>query len=399
MLRSLRDLLGSTILATDGEIGKVHDFYFDDEHWTVRYMVADTGGWLMGRLVLLSPVALGEPDWSGRIFPVSLTRQQIEDSPSAESDRPVSRQHQLELHGYYGWPLYWVGGMDTAGILGVYPELVVEPELHKAETPAKGAETVGQGQDDPHLRSTREVTGYHIQAADGGIGHVQDFVVDDEDWTIRHMVVDTRNWLPGKNVLVSPQSIAEVNWEDHKVRVNLPREKIKEAPGFHASALISRQYESISSMIADLARDVPLVRVSARESLVAIGGPAVPALVEALGNPNRHLRWEAAKALSQIGDPAAAEALVKALEDELFGIRWLAAEGLIAVGREGLKPLLRALIQRSDSDWLRQGAHHVLHELARTGLEEVRPVLAALEDIEPSIDVPLVARTTLDALN
>jgi HEAT repeat protein len=212
------------------------------------------------------------------------------------------------------------------------------------------------------------------------------------------MVVDTRNWLPGKNVLVSPQSIAHVSWEDHKVYVDLPREKIKGAPGFHASALTSRQYESISSMIADLARDVPLVRVSARESLVAIGGPAVPALIEVLGDSNKHVRWEAAKALSQIGDPAAAEALVKTLEDELFGVRWLAAEGLIALGRDALKPLLQALIERSDSDWLRQGAHHVLHELAGTGLEDVRPVLAALEDIEPSIEVPPVARATLDEL-
>ena len=398
MLRSLRDLLGGTILATDGEIGKVHDFFFDDEHWTVRYMVADTGGWLTGRLVLLSPAALGEPDWSGRTFPVSLSRKQIEDSPSVESDRPVSRQHELELHGYYGWPLYWGGGMVTAGTLGVYPELVVQPELHKEETPARGEEAVGQAQDDPHLRSAREVTGYHIQAADGGIGHVQDFIVDDEDWAIRHMVVDTRNWLPGKNILVSPQSIARVSWEDHKVYVDLPREKIEEAPDFRAAALMSRQYESISSMIVDLTRDVPLARMSAREALVAIGGPAVSALTEALVNPIRHVRWEAAKALGQIGDPAAAEALVRALEDEIFGVRWLAAEGLIAVGRQGLKPLLQALIHRSDSDWLRQGAHHVLHELARAGLEEVRPVLAALEDIEPSIDVPPAARNALDAL-
>ena len=122
-----------------------------------------------------------------------------------ESDRPVSRQHELELHGYYGWPLYWGGGMVTAGTLGVYPELVVQPELHKEETPARGEEAVGQAQDDPHLRSAREVTGYHIQAVDGGIGHVQDFIVDDEDWGIRYMLVDTRNWLPGESVLVSPQ--------------------------------------------------------------------------------------------------------------------------------------------------------------------------------------------------
>ena len=399
MLRKLRDLLGSTILAKDGAIGKVHDFYFDDEHWTVRYMVADTGGWLTGRLVLLSPIALGEPDWSGRTFPVSLTRQQIEDSPGVDSDRPVSRQHQIDLHGYYGWPLYWGGGMETAAVLGAYPGLVLQPEPYKRGKPAVGEETVGQAQDDPHLRSTREVTGYHIEAVDADIGHVQDFIVDDEDWAIRYMLVDTRNWLPGKNVLVSPQSIGQVSWEDRKVYVDLPRQSIKEAAGFHASAIARRQYESTSSAIADLARDDPLVRVRARHWLEAIGRPAVPALIEALADPSSQVRWEAAKALGRMGDPAAAPSLVRALQDRGFGVRWLAADGLIALGPAGLVPLLQALVKRSGSVWLRQGAHRVLHELARGQLKDVlQPVVAALEGIEPSLAVPPAAEAALEAL-
>jgi HEAT repeat protein len=213
------------------------------------------------------------------------------------------------------------------------------------------------------------------------------------------MLVDTRNWLPGKNVLVSPQSIGRVSWEDRKVYVDLPRQSIKEAAGSHASALARRQYESTSSAIADLARDDTLVRVHARDWLVGIGGPAVPALIEALADPNRQVRWDAAKALSQIADPAAAPALVRALRDRGFGIRWLAAEGLIALGSKGLVPLLRALIQHSDSVWLRQGAHHVLHDLAKRDLKDVlQPVLAALEGIEPSLTVPLAARAALEAL-
>ena len=242
MIRSLKDLYGHTILAKDGEIGKVHDFYFDDKHWTVRYLVADTGGWLTGRLVLLSPVALGQPDWGARAFPVSLTRQQIEDSPSADSDLPVSRQHEAELHRYYGWPMYWGGGMGAAGILAMYPELVVEPRPRAEETLAADEETVNREQGDPHLRSTRAVTGYHIQATDGQIGHVEDFLADD-GWAIRYVVADTRNWLPGKAGLLSPAWIDQVSWDDRKVYVDLPREKIRHAPEFDASVPVSRQSE------------------------------------------------------------------------------------------------------------------------------------------------------------
>jgi len=100
MLRSLKKLFGNKILATDGQIGRVHDFYFDDQEWTVRYMVADTGGWLKGRLVLISPAALGEADWGAESFPVNLTRQQIGESPGIEEDLPVSRQQEIELQRY-----------------------------------------------------------------------------------------------------------------------------------------------------------------------------------------------------------------------------------------------------------------------------------------------------------
>ena len=156
---------------------------------------------------------------------------------------------------------------------------------------------------------------------------------------------------------------------------------------------------TIGALIADLGRKDGLVRESARQSLVAIGGPAVASLIEALADPNKQMRWEAAKALGQIGDPVSAHALVSALEDEVFDVRWLAAEGLIAIGREALVPLLHAVIECSDSLWLREGVHHVLHGLSRGDLEEMlRPVLAALEDVEPSIEVPFAAESAVDAL-
>jgi HEAT repeat protein len=155
----------------------------------------------------------------------------------------------------------------------------------------------------------------------------------------------------------------------------------------------------ISSLVADLSKKDGAVRERARQSLVAIGAPAVTYLVEALANRNELLRWEAAKALGEIGSPAAAPALVAALEDEVFDVRWLAAEGLIALRGEGLVPLLRALVERPDSLWLREGAHHVLHDVSRGRLEEVlRPVVAALDDIEPSVEVPFAAKTVLSGL-
>ena len=156
---------------------------------------------------------------------------------------------------------------------------------------------------------------------------------------------------------------------------------------------------TIGALIADLGRKDGLVRERARQSLVAIGGPAVASLIEALADPNKQMRWEAAKALGQIGDPAAAHVLMSALEDEVFDVRWLAAEGLSAIGRKALVPLLQALIERSDSLWLREGVHHVLHDLSRGELKEVlRPVLAALEDVEPSLEVPFAAKSAVDAL-
>jgi HEAT repeat protein len=156
---------------------------------------------------------------------------------------------------------------------------------------------------------------------------------------------------------------------------------------------------TIGALIADLGVKDGMVRERARQSLVAIGGPAVAPLIEALADRNEQMRWEAAKALCQIADPASAPALVTILEDEVFDVRWLAAEGLIALGRGALVPLLQALMEHPDSLWLREGAHHVLHELSGGDLKEVlRPLLAALEDVEPSVEVPLAAESALDAL-
>jgi HEAT repeat protein len=176
----------------------------------------------------------------------------------------------------------------------------------------------------------------------------------------------------------------------------------RKVPNRSSAALASAiDSADIPALIAVLAGNDGLERQRAREALVDIGKPAVGALIEALASPdsNHHMRWEAAKALCDLGDPEAASVLVSALEDEYFGVRWLAAEGLISLGRDGLVPLLATLVRRSDSAALRESAHHVLRMLNQGNLHaQIGPVLAALEDIQPILEVPVAAHAALDAL-
>ncbi|MDZ4797229.1 MAG: PRC-barrel domain-containing protein [Bryobacteraceae bacterium] len=233
MLRQTKDLKGYKLSASDGEIGKVKEFYFDDQSWAVRYLVADTGGWLSGRQVLISPYALDPARTDDKIIPVDLTRKQIENSPSLDADKPVSRQYEMQYYPYYGWPGYW-GGPYMWGSAG-YP---VRGQGGWSET------TRHKENDDPHLRSTQDVTGRTIQAQDGVIGDVEDFVVDDETWAIRYLIVDTGNWWPGKKVLISTRWIERISWEESKVFINLTRETIKQGPEYTEEALITRDYET-----------------------------------------------------------------------------------------------------------------------------------------------------------
>jgi sporulation protein YlmC with PRC-barrel domain len=233
MLNKARTLKGYKLDSFDGEIGTVKEFYFDDHHWTIRYLVADTGNWLLGRQVLISPYALVTVNKEEQYITVDLTKKQIEDSPSLNSDKPVSRQFENDYYGYFGWPLYWGGPY----MWGAYPYIVHDRDKWKDHTQGGKAW-------DPNLRSTSAVNGYHIQTIDGEIGHVEDFIVDDETWAIRYLIVDTRNWWPGKKVLISPKWIERVSWSESKVFVNLTRETIKQSPEYTEESLITRDYET-----------------------------------------------------------------------------------------------------------------------------------------------------------
>ena len=233
MFDNARILTSYTLNALDGAIGSVKEFYFDDQHWAIRYLVADTGTWLAERQVLISPYALGGVDRAARQIAVRLTRQQIEDSPSVGTDIPVSRQFQDAYFGFFGWPMYWTGPY----MWGSYPYIARDPD------PSPRAGTSERAWD-PHLRSTRDVEGHHLQATDGEIGHIEDFIIDEETWAIRYLVVATRNWWPGKKVLVSPHWIERVSWDESKVFVALSRETIQAAPEYSSELLLNREYET-----------------------------------------------------------------------------------------------------------------------------------------------------------
>ena len=233
MLRSMKGLLDYGLQARDGKIGAVDDFLFDDGSWKVRYLVAQTGGWLRGQLVLISPAALKPPEWQSHLFPVDLTRDEIEQSPSILSDAPVARQKELELARHYNWPVYWA--IDGLGGFGATP--VIAPVEPPPASPKQ--------QGNPHLRSLREVRGYRIQARDGEIGHLDDLIVDDDEWSVRYLIVDTRNWLPGRKVLVAPGWIDEVSWEDARVIVSHSRSEVENSPSYDPSTPVNRQYEEV----------------------------------------------------------------------------------------------------------------------------------------------------------
>ena len=238
MLRTIKQIQGDKLSACDGEIGRVKDFYFDDLDWVVRYVVADTGSWLPGRLVLISPHALGHLYRGGRVLLVNLTREEIEKSPSIETHKPVSRQYEEDYHRYYGWPNYWLGD----GLWGMSGFPVVPPPPGRVPGDQWTRRGGKQKSKDSHLRSAKAMTGYEIQAIDEAIGHVADFVIDDENWVIRHAVVDTKHWLSGKGVMISPGEINRISWDESKVYVDLTKEAVVGSPAFDPASFGIREH-------------------------------------------------------------------------------------------------------------------------------------------------------------
>ena len=229
MLQSVKQLYGDKLGALDGEIGHVKDFYFDDQSWTVRYVVADTGSWLMGRKVLISPHAFGRLCQQGKDLLVNLTRKQVEDSPSIESHKPVSRQYEEEYYQYYGWPFYWQG--DGLWGMSNFPVVPPSPDPLPSESALAHDRTLERP--DAHLRSTQAVNGYQVQASDGTIGHVCDFMMDGQSWAIEQLVIKTGHRLSGKEVQIPSSKVDRISYEKSTVFVNLTMAAVEQSPTHH----------------------------------------------------------------------------------------------------------------------------------------------------------------------
>jgi hypothetical protein len=231
---------GFSIEASDGKIGKVCDFLFDDTTWKLRWLVVDTGTWLKDRKVLLHPSGIEKADIPAGALLVNLTREQVEKSPSIASDEPVSEQMEYSLYGYYGVDPLWGGGYYGSNAIA---KPLAAPQFDQSDVSAALRGSHGPG--DRHLRSLVEVTGYHIHATDGEMGHIESFLIDDASWDIRYLVADTRNWWFGRHVLLSPAAVRDIAWDLHRVDLNLTCYKIKGSPPWDAAGLLDRAYEQV----------------------------------------------------------------------------------------------------------------------------------------------------------
>jgi hypothetical protein len=247
-LRNLKDLSGFTLAARDGEIGKLKEVYFDDQAWFIRYLVVHMGGRFLGREVLIAPHTIESVDEDARRIVVKLTREQVENSPPVSSERPVSRHYEAEYHRYYGLEPYW-----TMGPIGAPP----------APRPIPLPAVPPREPEHPHLRSSDEVCGYRIAARNDEFGKVEDFVIDDSDWSIAYVAIDTRRWLPGRIVLISPAWIKAVDWPGRSITVDLDHDAIKSAPDYDPSKVITAEYEA--RLFAHYGKSLPACRKRERE--------------------------------------------------------------------------------------------------------------------------------------
>ena len=239
MLRSAKHLYGWSIHATDGVIGKVYEFLFDDQNWHIRYLVVETGSWLFGRKVLLTPQLLGYPNNSTELFNVNITREQVKNSPDIDTDKPVYRQHEEMLYGYYGWDPYWpMSPVTFTPGGGVYP---IPLEVQQQNEPSAAGAAVKKY--DQHLRSTRLLAGCEVRATDDQAGYVSDCIIDDKAWVLRYFVVAAHRLFDGRKTLIAPDWLRRASWDEEIFYADLAAEDIKQSPEYDPDLAVSREFE------------------------------------------------------------------------------------------------------------------------------------------------------------
>jgi hypothetical protein len=241
MLHNLKDLEGLTINAIDGDIGLTKDFYFDDNRWTIRYFVVETGSWFSSKKVLLSPISIDRLNFKEETLIANITREQVRHSPDIDTHKPVSRQFEVHYFGYYGYPFYW-GGSDLWGSYS-NPFMIVPGNGTKVPDTFADDDATRYRDQDHHLRSSDEVIGYHMEARDGEIGHLQGMLIDADTLAIRYLIINTSNWWLGHLVLIAPQWITEVSWVNEKIYVDMTQEQVKDAPPYDPDVPFTRDRE------------------------------------------------------------------------------------------------------------------------------------------------------------
>jgi len=248
LLLNFSSIHGNNIAASDGIIGSVSDVLFDDTSWMIRWLVVDTGHWLSGRKVLMPPCALGHAESNGETFPVRLTMAEVEASPELDTHRPVSRQFETSTYDYYGWSPYWGSGFYHGGygMMGGTVSMSGDPNApRRTDERAQHQHDLDDldDLDEPHLRSAEEVIGYHIHATDGEIGHLSDLILEDTDWSIHYLIVDTSNWWMGRKVLISPRSAQDIRWAEQLICLDVDRQKAKDSPPYDPAKPVDRAHE------------------------------------------------------------------------------------------------------------------------------------------------------------
>jgi hypothetical protein len=228
MLRQMEALKSYEIVGSDGELGKLDDFFFDDVEWTVRELLMHTGNWYEGMSVLILPHSVTSIDDRERKIRVSLSRQQIEDAPVAplDADGLLSRHYEAMIYDFYLMPYYWLGPYVWGP--ATLPTVTPNAEM------TRGAEELARLRESQqsHLRRFNIVNGFSIRCVDGAMGDVEDMIFDASSWTIQYLVVDTRKYLLGKNVLVPPSAIKELNWFEATIYLDMTKADLEALPNF-----------------------------------------------------------------------------------------------------------------------------------------------------------------------
>jgi sporulation protein YlmC with PRC-barrel domain len=240
MRKKLKDYLGSIMSAVDGEIGKVSDFYFDDNTWSVLYFVVEAGDWLGGRKLLISPQALSKTDRDNVLIPVDLTREKIQTSPEVDTEKPISRQYEMDLYSHFHWSEYWSGGnwpggMGTVGMITT-PALPFEEAIHQYVAHEEAA--------DYPIRSMNAFVGTPVSATDGHVGDLYDIVVDDRHWTITLLLVEGGQRLPEKKFALLPGLIADSGRASAGVSLIASIQQVQESPEFNSKMPDGENYEA-----------------------------------------------------------------------------------------------------------------------------------------------------------